>query len=58
MYMASSGVARGIIPGSVKLVFSNVDMTNTNNMIVAIGISGLTLNVRYGQLHTREMIYR
>lgn len=53
MYMASSAVARGIIPGSVKLVFNNVDMTNMKRMTVTTGINGLT-SVKSGTLELRE----
>lgn len=54
MYIASSAVARGIIPGSVKLVFNNVDITNIKRMTVTTGIKGLTSFVKSGTLKLRE----
>jgi len=50
MSAASSGVARGIMPGSVKLVLSKVAMTNRKMRPSATGIAGDTLTARYGQL--------
>lgn len=55
MYMASSAVARGIIPGSVKLVFNNVDITNMKRMTVTTGINGLTFSVKSGTLELRKI---
>lgn len=40
---ASSGVARGIIPGSLKVVRNSVLTTNINNNIPQTGIDQLTL---------------
>lgn len=47
---ASSSVALGIIPGSVKLVLNNELMTKRNNTPDMIGITGVTRWLRYGQL--------
>jgi len=50
MSAASSGVARGIIPGSLKLVRSKVAMTKRKMRPSATGIAGDTPTARYGQL--------
>lgn len=50
MYNASSAVARGMMPGSVKLVFNSVDITKTKSNTVTIKINGLTSRVKSGQL--------
>lgn len=52
MYAASSAVALGIIPGSVKLVLNNEPITKRNNTPDMIGITGVTRRLRYGQLKT------
>lgn len=45
-----------MIPGSEKLVFNKVDITKMNKTIVATGMSGLTLIVRYGQLQRSKKL--
>jgi alanine-alpha-ketoisovalerate/valine-pyruvate aminotransferase len=50
MKAASSGVARGITPGSEKLVRNNEDNTNTKSKPLTIGIAILTSLVKKGQL--------
>ena len=47
---ASSGVALGMTPGSLKLVLNSVDMTNINNMAPTTGIAGVRLTAKYLQL--------
>ena len=47
---ASSGVARGIIPGSVKLVRSSVQIVKRKSMPATTGIAMLTLAAKNGQL--------
>jgi hypothetical protein len=47
---ASSGVARGIIPGSVKLVRNSVQITNRSRSPVTAGIAELICDAKYGQL--------
>lgn len=51
MYAASSGVARGITPGSLKLVRKSADMTNTNRSAPITGIAGVIRTARNGQLN-------
>jgi hypothetical protein len=50
MLAASSGVARGMTPGSVKLVRNNVAITKKNNTLSTTGMAGDKLTARYGQL--------
>jgi len=50
MSAASSGVARGIIPGSLKVVRSKVAITKKKMRPSATGIAGDTFTARYGQL--------
>jgi len=54
MSAASSGVARGIIPGSLKLVRNKVAMTKRKMRPSATGIAGDTLTAKYGQLDTHN----
>lgn len=42
MSAASSGVALGITPGSLKLVRNNVDMTKMKRAPATAGMAGLT----------------
>lgn len=55
MLAASSGVARGMTPGSVKLVRNKVAITKTNNMVSTTGMAGDKLTARYGQLKQTEI---
>lgn len=50
MYDASSGVALGIIPGSVKLVRKRFAITITKVKTPTAGIAGLRVTAKYGQL--------
>jgi len=50
IFAASSGVARGMTPGSVKLVRNRVVMTKTKIIPSTIGIAGDMLTAKYGQL--------
>ena len=52
MYAASSGVALGITPGSLKLVLSNVDITKRNIIAPTTGIAGVMRVAKNGQLKT------
>ena len=52
---ASSGVARGITPGSLKLVLNNVAITNMNSKTPTSGIANVISLARYTQLK-RETI--
>lgn len=54
MYAASSGVALGITPGSLKLVRNKADITNINNKAPITGIAGVTCSARYGQLEKKK----
>ena len=54
MSAASSGVALGITPGSLKLVLSRVDMTNMNKRAATIGIAQDKFVAKYGQLKQRQ----
>lgn len=47
---ASSGVARGRTPGSLKLVRSRVPITKKNKMPPTTGMAGVIFTARYGQL--------
>lgn len=49
---ASSGVARGRTPGSLKLVRSRVPITKKNSMPPTTGMAGVIFTARYGQLPT------
>ena len=51
---ASSWVALGIIPGSLKLVRNKVDMTNKNKTAATAGMAGLISCVRYWQLQWQK----
>ena len=46
MLAASSGVARGITPGSLKLVRSNVAMTKRNKIQSTTGMAGDMLTAK------------
>ena len=50
MYAASSGVARGITPGSLKLVRNKADITKINNKPPMTGIAGVMFSAKNGQL--------
>jgi hypothetical protein len=50
MYAASSGVARGITPGSLKLVRKRADITKINNKPPMTGIAGVIFSAKNGQL--------
>lgn len=52
---ASSAVARGRTPGSLKLVLSNVPSTKKNSTPPTTGIAGLSVAAKNGQLQ-RERI--
>lgn len=56
MYAASSGVARGITPGSLKLVLNNADITNINNNPPTTGIAGVMCTAKNGQLQNNKTI--
>lgn len=47
---ASSGVARGMTPGSLKLVRNNDAITKTKRMLSITGMAGDMLTARNGQL--------
>lgn len=49
---ASSGVARGRTPGSLKLVRSRVPITKKKRMPPTTGMAGVIFTARYGQLPT------
>jgi len=55
MSAASSGVARGIIPGSLKVVRSKVAITKKKMRPSATGIAGDTFSARYGQLKAQNV---
>ena len=46
MSAASSAVARGMTPGSLKLVRSSADMTKTNSTPPTTGITGVIRSAR------------
>ena len=50
MSVASSGVALGMTPGSLKLVRNSVDKTKITSKAATTGMAGDTLTARYGQL--------
>lgn len=54
IYAASSGVALGITPGSLKLVRNKADITNINNKAPITGIAGVTCSAKYGQLEKKR----
>lgn len=58
MYAASSGVALGITPGSLKLVRRREDMTKMNNRPPITGIAGVNLTAKNGQLKLREKLIK
>lgn len=47
---ASSGVARGRTPGSLKLVLSKVPITKNTRIPPITGIAGVIFTAKYGQL--------
>lgn len=49
-YAASSDVALGMIPGSVKLVLNKEDIVNKNKNPPIIGIAIVTFSAKYLQL--------
>lgn len=50
MKLASSGRARGSTPGSLKLVLSNIAMTNKKRTTAKTGIAAERWTARYGHL--------
>ena len=50
MSAASSGVARGITPGSLKLVLSRVAITKMNRRTPTTGIAQVIFGPKYRQL--------
>jgi len=56
VYAASSTVARGKTPGSVRLVRNKVDITNINRIPSTTGIAGVRVPAKYGQLHTKHIL--
>ena len=50
MYAASSACARGMIPGSLNAVRSNVAITNINSQPATMGIATDNSVVKNGQL--------
>jgi len=50
IYAASSGVALGMTPGSLKLVRRKVDITNINIRPPTIGMAGVIRTAKNGQL--------
>lgn len=56
IYAASSGVALGITPGSLKLVLNNVDITNRNIRAPTTGIAGVMRAAKNGQLKRQIMM--
>jgi len=58
MSAASSGVARGIIPGSLKVVRSKVAITKKKMNPSATGIAGDTFTARYGQLKACKVLLK
>jgi hypothetical protein len=52
---ASSGVALGMTPGSLKLVRSNAESTKINKSPPITGIAGVILSARNGQLESRNV---
>ena len=56
MSAASSGVARGITPGSLKLVRNNVAMTNINNSTPTSGIANVISLAKYTQLKIHKRL--
>jgi len=58
MSAASSGVARGIIPGSLNVVRSKVAITKKKMRPSATGIAGDTFTARYGQLKAYSIVLK
>ena len=56
MSLASSTVARGITPGSEKLVLSRVNKTNRKRRAATAGRAGLTFTARYGALKENSIL--
>lgn len=54
MSAASSGVARGITPGSENDVRNNVAKTNVNRRPPTAGMAGVILTAKNGQLPKRK----
>lgn len=54
MYAASSGVALGIIPGSVNDVLNKADIVKKNKIPPITGIKGDIRVVKYGQLQIKD----
>lgn len=50
MSAASSGVARGRTPGSLKLARRSIPITNTNSTPPMAGMAGVRFDARNGQL--------
>ena len=55
MSAASSGVARGMTPGSLKLVLNSVAITNMNNSTPTSGIANVISLARYTQLKVKKI---
>jgi len=53
MNVASSGRARGSTPGSLKLVLSNMAITNRKSRAAKTGMAGDRWTARYGHLQKR-----
>lgn len=51
---ASSGVALGRTPGSLKLVLRSVPSTKINSTPPMTGITGVSCRARYGQLEKQD----
>ena len=56
MSVASSGVALGMTPGSLKLVRNSVDKTKITSKAATTGMAGDTLTARYGQLKSKVSV--
>ncbi len=54
MSAASSGVALGRTPGSLKLARSSIPITKTNSTPPMAGMAGVRFDARNGQLEKRE----
>lgn len=54
---ASSGVARGRTPGSLKLVRSRVPITKKKSIPPIAGIAGVIFSDKYGQLEKEKNIF-
>jgi len=53
---ASSGVARGRTPGSLKLVRSRVPITKKKRIPPIAGIAGVIFSDKYGQLEKEKRL--